>query len=129
MITHQYDLVFLKLMEWHVVMTLMDSRVAETLMEWHIAVHTVRTSTAASMTSCSLTCFYMPLAVHGCRCLLLTLHSRLMWADEHNGFGELRSTAFNFFISHFKDVRRNKEELALLLSRRPDLVLDVMMVL
>lgn len=53
----------------------------------------------------------------------------LVWADEHVGFGELRSTAFNFLVSNFRDVRKHKEQLAHLLARRPDLVLDVMLVL
>jgi hypothetical protein len=51
----------------------------------------------------------------------------LIWADEHNGFGELRSTAFNYLVSNFKDVRRDKQQLAHLLARRPDLVMDVML--
>ncbi|KAF6266751.1 hypothetical protein COO60DRAFT_1473285 [Scenedesmus sp. NREL 46B-D3] len=51
----------------------------------------------------------------------------LMWADEHSGFGELRSTAFNYLVSNFKDVRKDKQQLAHLLARRPDLVMDVML--
>ncbi|WIA29072.1 hypothetical protein OEZ86_011583 [Tetradesmus obliquus] len=51
----------------------------------------------------------------------------LIWADEHSGFGELRCTAFNYLVSNFKDVRKDKQQLAHLLARRPDLVMDVML--
>eukprot|EP00882_Tetradesmus_deserticola_P031597 GHRQ01035738.1.p1 GENE.GHRQ01035738.1~~GHRQ01035738.1.p1 ORF type:complete len:153 (-),score=52.74 GHRQ01035738.1:601-1008(-) len=51
----------------------------------------------------------------------------LIWADEHSGFGELRSTAFSYLVSNFKDVRKDKQQLAHLLARRPDLVMDVML--
>jgi len=53
----------------------------------------------------------------------------LMWADEHNGFSELRSTAFSYLLHNFKDVKKHKDQLSHLMARRPDLVLDLLMVL
>jgi hypothetical protein len=70
-------------------------------------------------------------------CLLHVRHSMsptnvvqwLIWADEHTGFNELRATAFNYLLHNFKDVRKHKDQLPHLLARRPDLTLDLMMLL
>jgi BTB/POZ domain len=50
----------------------------------------------------------------------------LIWAEEHSGHEQLRSAAFTFLSTHFRDVRKRREQLSVLVTRRPDLVVELL---